>query len=184
VFVRLRRRFPTLFLVVVPRHFERGKEAGRDIEANGVRFAYRKEITPATQFKPGEVDCLLVNTTGELKHFYEHATVIFVGKSLTAEGGQNPIEPGALGKPMVFGPNMQNFEAIARAFVEQGGALQVKNADALESALGLLLSDRDQAAALGQNALKVVRENLGAIEKTVEMIVEQLDGTDVYIAPN
>jgi len=184
VFLRLRKRFPTLFLVVVPRHFERGKEAGRDIEANGVRFAYRKEVTPATQFKPGEVDCLLVNTTGELKHFYEHATVIFVGKSLTTEGGQNPIEPGVLGKPMVFGPNMQNFEAIAKAFVEQRGALQVKDADELESAVGLLLSDRDQAAALGRNALKVVRENLGAIEKTVEMIVEQLDGTDVYIAPN
>jgi len=184
VFLRLRKRFPTLFLVVVPRHFERGKEAGRDIAANGVRFTYRKEVTPATQFKPGEVDCLLVNTTGELKHFYEHATVIFVGKSLTAEGGQNPIEPGVLGKPMVFGPNMQNFEAIAKTFVEQRGALQVKDADELESAVGLLLSDRDQAAALGQNALKVVRENLGAIEKTVEMIVEQLDGTDVYIAPN
>ncbi len=183
VFVRLRKRFPNLFLVVVPRHFERGKEAGRDIEAHGVRFAYRKEITPQTQFKPGELDCLLVNTTGELKHFYEHASVIFVGKSLTAEGGQNPIEPGVLGKPMVFGPNMQNFEAIARAFVEKRGALQVRDADELESALALLLSDRGQAAALGLNALKVVRENLGAIEKTVEMIVEKLDGTDVYIAP-
>jgi 3-deoxy-D-manno-octulosonic-acid transferase len=183
VYLRLRQRFPTLFLVVVPRHFERGKEAGRDLEANGVRFVYRKEIVPATQFKPGEVDCLLVNTTGELKHFYEHATVIFVGKSLTAEGGQNPIEPGALGKPMVFGPNMQNFEAIARAFVEQRGALQVKDPAELESALGQLLSDPSQAAALGINALKVVRENLGAIEKTVEMIVEHLDGTDVYIAP-
>jgi 3-deoxy-D-manno-octulosonic-acid transferase len=183
VFLRLRQRFPKLFLVVVPRHFERGKEAGQDLETQGVRFVYRKEVVPATQFKPGEVDCLLVNTTGELKHFYEHATVIFVGKSLTAEGGQNPIEPGALAKPMVFGPNMQNFEAIARAFVEQRGALQVKNADELESALGLLLSDRDQAAALGRNALKVVRENQGAIEKTVEMIVEELDGTDVYIAP-
>jgi 3-deoxy-D-manno-octulosonic-acid transferase len=183
VFLRLRQRFPKLFLVVVPRHFERGKEAGRDLEAHGVRFVYRKEVVPATQFKPGEVDCLLVNTTGELKHFYEHAAVIFVGKSLTAEGGQNPIEPGALGKPMVFGPNMQNFEAIARAFVVQRGALQVKNADELESALGLLLSDRNQADAIGQNALQVVRENQGAIEKTVEMIVEELDGTDVYIAP-
>src|SRR5204862_4804612 len=87
VFLRLRQRFPDLFLVVVPRHFERGKEAGRDITAQGVRFVYRKDITPATQYKPREVDCLLVNTTGELKYFYEHATVIFVGKSLTADGG-------------------------------------------------------------------------------------------------
>ena len=129
------------------------------------------------------MDCLLVNTTGELKYFYEHASVIFIGKSLTAEGGQNPIEPGVLGKPMIFGPNMQNFEAIAKAFVERRGAIQVKDAAELEGAVSLLLSDRDQATALGLNAIKVVRDNLGAIDKTVDMIVEMLDGTDVYIAP-
>src|SRR6185436_13246535 len=169
--------------VVVPRHFERGKEAGREISARGLRFVYRKEVTPNSQYKPGEVDCLLVNTTGELRYFYEYACVIFVGKSLTAEGGQNPIEPGALGKPMVFGPNMQNFEAIARAFVEQGGALQVPDASGLEEALGRLLAEPELAATLGANALKVVRANLGAIEKTVEMIVQHLDNTDIYVAP-
>jgi 3-deoxy-D-manno-octulosonic-acid transferase len=183
VFLRLRRQFPDLFLILVPRHFERGKEAGREIAAHGVRFVYRKDVTPQTQLKPGEVDCLLVNTTGELKYFYEHATAIFVGKSLTSEGGQNPIEPGALGKPMVFGPNMQNFEAIANTFVEQRGAIQIRNADELESALAELLSDPAKAAAVGSNALQVVRNNLGAIEKTVEMIVEHLDGTEVYVAP-
>lgn len=182
VFLRLRKRFPKLFLIVVPRHFERGKEAGRDIEAQGLKFVYRKEVTPKTEFQAGEVDCLLVNTTGELKFFYQHANVIFVGKSLTAEGGQNPIEPGALGKPMIFGPNMQNFQAIAKAFVERRGAIQVRDAQELESAFETLLSDSDQAIALGMNALRVVRENLGAIEKTVDMIVERLDGTDMYIA--
>jgi len=183
VFVRLRKKFPSLFLVVVPRHFERGKEAGQDISSQGVRFVYRKEIIPKTQYNPGEVDCLLVNTTGELKHFYEHASVIFVGKSLTAEGGQNPIEPGVLGKPMIFGPNMQNFASIAKAFVEQRGAIQVKDAAELEGAAAMLLADPDKALSCGLNAIKVVRENLGAIDKTVEMIVEHLEGTDVYIAP-
>lgn len=182
IFVRLRQRFPKLFLIIVPRHFERGKEAGRDIAAHGVKFVYRKEVTPKSQFEPGEVDCLLVNTTGELKFFYQHANVIFVGKSLTAEGGQNPIEPGALGKPMIFGPNMQNFHAIAKAFVDRRGAIQVRDAKGLEEAFAMLLSDSDQSIALGMNALRVVRENLGAIEKTVDMIVERLDGTDMYIA--
>jgi 3-deoxy-D-manno-octulosonic-acid transferase len=180
-FQRLRQRFPDLFLVLVPRHFERGREAARDVAAQGVKFVYRKEVTPATQFKLGEVDCLLVNTTGELKYFYEQAEVIFVGKSLTAEGGQNPIEPGALGKPMVFGPNMQNFEAIARAFVERQGALQVKDAAGLEEALALLLANGDKAAELGRNAQQVVRENLGAIERTIEMIVDYLSETKVYV---
>ncbi len=183
VFVRLRQRFPDLFLVVVPRHFERGKEVGRDIAAHQVRFVYRKDITPHSRFKQGEVQCLLVNTTGELKQFYECATVIFVGKSLTSQGGQNPIEPGVLGKPMVFGPNMQNFQAIAKAFVEQRGAIQVKDAEELESALAMLLADPEQAAELGHNAAHVVHENLGAIERTVEMIVEKLHDTEVYVAP-
>jgi 3-deoxy-D-manno-octulosonic-acid transferase len=62
-------------------------------------------------------------------------------------------------------------------------ALQVKDAAELETALETLLSDRDKATALGQNALKVVRENLGAIEKTVDMIIDALDGTELYIAP-
>ena len=182
VFMRLRQRFPKLFLIVVPRHFERGKEAARDIAAHGVKFVYRKEVTPKSEFQAGEVDCLLVNTTGELKFFYQHANAIFVGKSLTAEGGQNPIEPGALGKPMIFGPNMQNFEAIAKTFIDRRGAIQVRDAKGLEEAFATLLSDNDQAIALGMNALRVVRENLGAIEKTVDMIVERLDGTDMYIA--
>lgn len=173
-FQRLRQRYPDLFLVLVPRHFERGKEAGRDVAAQGVRFVYRKDITPQTQMTPGEVDCLLVNTTGELKYFYEEASVIFVGKSLTAEGGQNPIEPGALAKPMVFGPNMQNFEAVAKAFVSQGGAVQVPDGAALEAALDSLLADPARATEMGRRALDVVRENQGSIERTVDMLVPNL----------
>jgi 3-deoxy-D-manno-octulosonic-acid transferase len=136
-----------------------------------------------TSYKPGEIDCLLLNTTGELKYFYEHADVIFVGKSLTTEGGQNPIEPGALGKPMVFGPNMQNFEAIAKAFVANRGALQVSNEAELEAALAELLGDENRAAEVGRNALRVVSENTGAIERTVDMIVEYLSDGSMYVAP-
>ncbi|MEY2408864.1 MAG: 3-deoxy-D-manno-octulosonic-acid transferase [Verrucomicrobiota bacterium] len=184
IFLRLRQRFPELFLVVVPRHFERGKEAGREVSSKGVRFVYRKEITPQSQFKPGELDCLLVNTTGELRYFYEYASVIFVGKSLTAEGGQNPIEPGALGKPMVFGPNMQNFASVAKAFVEEGGALQVPDAEALEQAIGTLLADPELAARMGGKALQVVRDNQGSIERTVDLLIEQLEGSRIYVATN
>jgi len=183
MFLRLRQRFPDLYLVLVPRHFERGKEVGRILDAAGVKFAYRSEVSVNARYKPGEADCLLVNTTGELKYFYEHAAVIFVGKSLTTEGGQNPIEPGALAKPMVFGPNMQNFESIANAFVAAQGAIQVKDATELEQAIGNLLEDPERAAELGRNALGTVRQNLGAIERTVDMIVAQMHDTDMYVAP-
>jgi len=182
-FLRLRARFPELFLVLVPRHAERSRQVGRELEKRGVRFVYRNEILNHTQSQAGAVECLLVNTTGELQHFYQQATVIFVGKSLTAEGGQNPIEPGALGKAMVFGPHMQNFADVTRSFLESNGAMQVRNAAELESSLAELLADEPHRVQLGRNALKVVRENLGAIERTVDMIVRHLEGGELYVAP-
>ena len=182
-FLRLRARFPDLFLVLVPRHFERSREVRRELEARGVRFAYRSDMRPLQGIAPKEVDCLIVNTTGELKCFYEHATVVFVGKSLTAKGGQNPIEPGALGKAMVFGPNMQNFAEVAGSLVQQNGAIQVRDAAELEKALGDLLADEARRKQLGCNALKVVHENLGAVDRTVEMIVATLAASDHYVAP-
>ena len=180
---RLRARFPRLFLVLVPRHFERAREIGQQLQERGVKFAYRNEIYTNTQFREGEVDCLLVNTTGELRFFYPCATVVFVGKSITAMGGQNPIEPGALGKAMVLGPNMQNFADITRSFVTQNGALQVRDAEGLENAIAELLADENRRLELGRNAQRVVRENLGAIDRTVQMILKHLEKSEVYIAP-
>ncbi|MBM3877218.1 MAG: 3-deoxy-D-manno-octulosonic acid transferase [Verrucomicrobia bacterium] len=171
---RLRRECPDLFLVLVPRHMERGQSVGEELTSRGVKFAFRTDLTAGRQFAPGSLECLLVNTTGELKYFYEHATVIFVGKSLTAEGGQNPIEPGALGKAMLFGPHMENFPGIADAFVKAGGAVQVPDAPALETEIAALLRDEPRRLALGMSALNVVRENQGAVDRTVEMIVEHI----------
>jgi 3-deoxy-D-manno-octulosonic-acid transferase len=181
-FLRLRQRFPDLYLVLAPRHFERGRQVGRELDARGIKFVYRNQVTAATQFKPGEVPCLLVNTTGELSSFYEHATIVFVGKSLCGEGGQNPIEPAARGRPTVFGPRMQNFEAIAESFLRQQGAIQVRDAAALEQVLGDLLADERRREALGRNALRVVWENRGAIERTAEMIVKHLPAGELYVA--
>ncbi len=183
IFQRLRQRFPDLFLVLVPRHFERSREVGQELAERKVKFVYRTEIGAGTRRGNGEVDCLLVNTTGELKFFYEHATLIFVGKSLTAQGGQNPIEPGALGKAMVFGPHMQNFAETARSLLGRDAAVQVRDAAELESSLAQLLADEGRRSTLGRNAQQVVRENLGAANRTVDMIVKQLEGGDIYIAP-
>ncbi len=183
LYLRLRQRFPDLFLVLVPRHFERGKEVGRELTSRGLKFVYRTEISPESRFASRELDGLLVNTTGELKYFYEEASVIFVGKSLTAEGGQNPIEPGALGKAMVFGPNMQNFQSIASALVAAKGAVQVQNAAELEKVLEQLVANAQWREELGRNALEVVRKNQGAIDRTADMIVKHLKGGEMYMPP-
>ena len=180
---RLRAQFPKLFLILVPRHFERCREIGQKLRARDVKFFWRSEISAKIQCGEGDWECLLVNTTGELRFFYEHATLVFVGKSLTAIGGQNPIEPGALGKAMVFGPNMQNFTDVARSFLAQDAAVQVRDPEALETAVGGLLADGNRRAELGRNALKVVAENLGALERTTDMILAQLKARGIYMAP-
>jgi 3-deoxy-D-manno-octulosonic-acid transferase len=183
---KLRAQFPKLFLVLVPRHFERCVEVGRQLHAHGINFIYRNQIgTEPALLNPtnGRVDCLLVNTTGELRFFYEYATIVFVGKSMTATGGQNPIEPGVSGKPILFGPNMQNFKEIAQGFVSENAAIQVKDPEMLEKTIADLLSDDKSREELGRNARKVVNKNLGAINRTVEMVMENLKSRGVYVAP-
>jgi 3-deoxy-D-manno-octulosonic-acid transferase len=182
-FPRLRARFPSLFLILVPRHFERAREVGDELAGRDIQFMYRTEIRPTTRRAPGSVQCLVVNSTGELKNFYVPATVVFVGKSLTAKGGQNPIEPAALGKPVVFGPNMQNFADVTGIFLKRDAAVQVRNAADLEKTIGELLSNPERCAQLGRNARKTVEDNQGAVERTANLIVNRLKSLNTYIVP-
>ncbi|HEX4348838.1 MAG TPA: 3-deoxy-D-manno-octulosonic acid transferase [Verrucomicrobiae bacterium] len=183
IMTRLRKRFPNLFLILVPRHNERCHDLGRKLKAQGVKCILRSAIFANTKLHAGEMDCLLVNTIGELKFFYETASIVFIGKSLTAIGGQNPIEPAALGKPVVFGPNMQNFKDITRLFLSKEAAVQVKDPAALERVLAELLESAARRAELGRRALQVVAENQGAVEHTVEMILPQLAQRNIIVVP-
>jgi 3-deoxy-D-manno-octulosonic-acid transferase len=72
---------------------------------------------------------------------------------------------------------------VTRSFLAQDAAVQVRDPEALEKAVAVLLADENRRAALGRNALRVVAENLGAIDRTVEMIVEKLKPREIYIAP-
>lgn len=182
IFLRLRGEFPGLFLVLVPRHFERAGDAGRQLDGLGVKFVYRSEVTPETRRPSGDLHCLLVDTTGELKYFYEHASLVFVGKSLAARGGQNPIEPAAFGRAVVLGPNMQNFPDVTRILLTGGGAIQVGDAVGLEQTIRELLGDDARRRQIGANGRRIVVENQGATARTAEMIVRKLDGGDMYVA--
>ncbi len=181
IFMRLKKVFPDLFLVVVPRHFERSQGAGRDLKKAGAKLVFRTELSVHSHLNPGDIDCLVVNTTGELRYFYECATLIFIGKSLTAKGGQNPLEPAALGKAIVFGPNMQNFQAISDSLVSAGAAKQVADAAELETVMMELLTNDQARHDLGQAAVKVMSENQGAVERSVQMILKPLRKDDIYI---
>ena len=173
-FLKLRNQFPNLFLVLVPRHFERAREVGKMLEKLGLKFKFRSKVTSDTNLNAESLDCLVVDTTGELMSFYRNAAIVFVGKSLKAKGGQNPIEPAAVGRATVFGPNMQNFADVARIFLAGNGAIQVQNTGELERTLAALLENPNRRQALGERAQQIVLENQGALERTVEMISRRI----------
>jgi len=177
VFQDLRRQFSHLFLVVVPRHVERTREVVELARRKQFKFVLRSDITPQLAATAKPYDCLIVNTTGELKSLYKIATVIFVGKSLVGQGGQNIVEAAISGHPVVFGPNMQNFRAIARQFTVEDACVQVQNADELRRAIQELLQNPDRCQAIVDAAHRVIQSNVGATQRCVELIAENLRKT-------
>ncbi len=162
VCLSLRKTFPDLFLIIVPRHVERTPEIVAELAPLGVRIALRNGVPVENP------DLLIVNTTGELRDWYAFATVVFIGKSLTSTGGQNPVEPALLGKPVVFGPHMENFAPIVRRWLESDGAVQVPDASALTLALEELLRDPARRNKLAANALAAIEIHFGATSRVVD----------------
>jgi 3-deoxy-D-manno-octulosonic-acid transferase len=138
------------------------------IADRGLSVVRRTELKPGTSAPP---DVLLVDTTGELRSFYACADVIFVGKSLSEHGGQNIIEPALCGKPIVVGPNMENFAAVTKDFLAAGALVQVRDAAGLRDAVRALLSDPEKRVSLGEKAQRLVGEKAGAVRKTLDLIL-------------
>ena len=167
VFLRLREQYPSLRLFIAPRHVERLQEIRAQLGALPLRVTLASE----TLTGPGaDADCLLLDTTGELQRWYGIATVVFVGKSLTAHGGQNPVEPILAGKPVVFGPHMENFAALAKALVSNTAAIQISDTETLESAVTELLRDVDARQRLVRNAQEALREHQGATARAAALV--------------
>lgn len=169
-YARNRAAHPDWFLVLVPRHAERRAAVLEAIAARKLTVLQRSQF-PDGAPAPAEIpDVLLVDTTGELRGFYAAADVVFVGKSLTQTGGQNPIEPARDGRPVVVGPHMENFPGISDDFARAGAWVQVKDAQELEAVLARLLSDPAECARLGSAAAALVDARAGATRRMAERI--------------
>ncbi len=168
IFRKLRERNPKLFLVMVPRHVERADEVVQVFDQQALSYVRRSRVD---SFRGSErPDVLFVDTTGELRNFYSVADIIFVGKSLTQHGGQNPIEPAMYGKAVVVGPNMENFPAVMEEFLLKQAVEQVDSPESLFTAIARLVDHPSERAELGSRAEKVVDQNRGVIERTVELL--------------
>ena len=169
-FARLRAAFPTLLLVLVPRHPERFGSVARLCRRRSWRVALRTR----TRGAPLErcCDVLVGDTMGELQTLYAASDVAFVGGSLVPTGGQNVLEACTAGVPAVFGPHMFHFEEIAALALERGAARQVHDSEQLAAAVALYLEQPELRRAAGRAAQALVADNRGALGRTLELIGE------------
>ena len=167
VFLQLRKSRPDLFLILVPRHHERGDAVARQMERLGLKVARRTQSDQHTR-----PDILLVDTTGELVSWYLCATVVFMGKSLCDRGGQNPAEPLAAGVPVVFGPHMRNFASLVQGLLRNQAAMEISDEATLQVAVESLLSSPEKRNAMVRRGVKCLEIHRGATDRTVSLLRE------------
>jgi 3-deoxy-D-manno-octulosonic-acid transferase len=178
-FALLRRRWPELLLVLVPRHPERFRGVARAARRRGFRVALRSR-TPGPL--PEGTAVLVGDTMGELQRLYAAADVAFVGGSLVPRGGQNVLEPCAVAVPVIFGPHMFHFEEISAMAIERGAARQVHDVAELAAAVALYLEQPDLRRAAGAAAQTLVADNRGALARTLEHMEQALRGARAQVA--
>jgi len=168
-FQRIRATMTNALLVIAPRKPERFADAERIARRAGWNVARRSELRVDSEPRH---DVVILDTIGELAQLYQVATAVFVGGSLVDAGGHNILEPAVFGKPIVFGPHMQNFAEIAATFLDNGAAIQLRSGRDLETVLLELLSDPVRRASLGAAARALVEANRGARAKSLTAIAQ------------
>ena len=163
----LKHRFPGLLLILVPRHPERFDSVARQCRRAGLEIV-RRSADPL--IVPETTDIYLGDTMGELTLLYAAADVAYVGGSLVPTGGQNILEPCALGIPVVFGPHMFNFQDISRWAVDGGAGFQVPDVDHLVTMLDRLFRDADLRFQTGERALKLIEGHRGALDRVYALL--------------
>lgn len=166
MFQRIKRDAPGLKLMLVPRHVERTPEVVAQLRQISIESVLRSNLDA----NPSSSDCVIVDTTGELSAWQHLAGIVVIGKSFLATGGQNPAEALMAAKPVVFGPHMENFDALAALLLRERGAIRVADFAELESACRRLLCD----PALGQKTAAAGRAALARHEGATRLTVESL----------
>ena len=167
---------PDARLVIVPRHAERGDEIEAEFAASGIAVLRKSKMPDKLPSLPDEKKLpptLLVDTTGELSALYDFARIVFIGKSFSPNrGAQNMIEPAALGKPVLIGPNSENFAAVMSLFRAADAIIEIKDNDQndLDSRLLCLCQNPATRAEFGARAKTLVDSQRGAMAKTAEAI--------------
>ncbi len=168
-FRQLKQIEPSLLLILAPRHLERIDRVTRILEKGRFSWVCKSQIS-GKRF----TEVVLLDTMGDLEKIYSISTVVFVGRSLISGGGHNILEPAAFGKPVMFGPHMENFRDVVRIMKSEGGGIEVRNQKDLVEQAQRLLMDRSYYSRVSQAALRAIQNNQGATQKTLRVLEKYL----------
>jgi len=165
-FRELRNTHRDLRWILAPRKPERFDSAAKKLDAAGLKYLRRSALAD------GKLDfqILLLDTIGELAGLFAAADVVFMGGTLVHRGGHNLLEPAAFGKPVIAGPHLENFQAIADEFRKAGAYVEIPNPTALAAAIARLLDHKEEAGAIGSRALACAQAQRGATSRAVDEV--------------
>ncbi|MGP8244568.1 MAG: tetraacyldisaccharide 4'-kinase, partial [Bryobacteraceae bacterium] len=185
--LRLAVRHPDLVLIWAPRKPERFDLAAQKLEAAGVAYDRRSQLggadplvrarPPGRALSPAESSCaihaprvLLLDTIGELSGLFDTADVVFMGGTLARRGGHNILEPALFAKPVIVGPHMENFTAIAGDFRQAGAVVEIARPNQLAEAVSDLLADPERRRELGRRALVAAEARRGSTARALAAV--------------
>jgi 3-deoxy-D-manno-octulosonic-acid transferase len=168
VYQKIRNHFPDIKLVIAPRHVERAHLIETIIRDRGISCQLRTELDGKKKIRNAPV--VIINTIGELQDVYSVATVVFCGGSLVPKGGHNVLEAGVWGKPVLFGPSMEDFRDAGKLLVKSGGGIQIQSSREMTDAIIDLLQDPEKLERMGKAARQTVLSNMGSAEKHADVI--------------
>ena len=166
---KLLEHYPSLKLIIAPRHIERGEALLTQLKEFGLTI----RLATQTINSGSDAQVLILNKLGVLKNLYAIADVVYVGGSLVKHGGQNPIEPAAFQKPILHGPHIFNFQQIYRMLESQQAALPVYSASDLQSQLSRLLGDAKLREDFGRKAFAIIQDLQGATGRHLDWILNR-----------
>ena len=166
IFARAASRIPQARIIIIPRHMERRAEIVQELDAAGYPCVLRSTLDPqAPQIPKGSI--LIVDSTGEMPAFTALADLTFIGKTLTAEGGQNPCEAIAAKVAVITGPHLENFEPLATELRAAKGLTTIRNEEELAEALTELLANQERTTQQIESALTVLGSHHQATDRTI-----------------
>jgi 3-deoxy-D-manno-octulosonic-acid transferase len=165
-FVQLLKKLPDALLILVPRHSERFTRSAQLARTAGLSVQLRSQGDVC----PAETQCFVIDAIGELMRYYACGDVAYIGGSMGEQGGHNALEPAALGKPVLMGPNMDNAREIASQLIKCNAARRVTNQREFCTAAEQILGNGALRDSMGQAGRTLVESNRGALDLTLKAV--------------